>query len=272
MRTFAILLLSAIFFSPFLLPAQSASKAFKALEAKDYEGAKVQFDQLIVLDENDIGANFGLSRIFLAKGFGGNDTETALTHLTKADKGYAKADDKVKKQLDKMGVNSAAMAFHRKNVEKRFFNGAKEVNTIEAYEAFMDRFASSSAKAQATKARNKLAYDRAATGNTVASWSTFISTYPTADEIKDATETRDKMALEAAKIDGTAAAFDDFVNKYPDSKYTIQVTQLLYAKAYNEAKSIGTSAAIQNYIDKYPDSHFKEMAESRRKELEIEGK
>jgi tetratricopeptide (TPR) repeat protein len=259
--TFATLLIACTTY------AQNPAKGFKAMEAGDYAEAKTIFEGALVLDANDAAANFGLSRYYGTAKSGEQDREKALEYLIAAEKNYPD-DEKAQSKLAKTGMSTAELISRRDMLEKGFLEDAKDVNTVEALNAFLDRFPESSSLAAAANYRNKIAYSDAQKSGTVAAMDQFIATYPDAYENKTAIPERDKAAAEVALKTNTEEGYLHFIQSYPEAIQAPQIKARLVAVAFENAKAINTIDGYQEYLANYPESIFVAQAKQKLEWLE----
>lgn len=251
--------------------AQSLSKAFKALDAQDWQAARTAFEAALEVDKTDPAAHFGMSRLYGSKASGMRDKEMALKHLVQAEFGLGRLDDKSKSKLSKMGVSNAELVTRRDQIEKSFLQDAKNAGTVDAYNHFIERFPESPSARIATNYRNAKAFEEAKTAGTVDALDAFIASYPEAEEIEDVIVERDKKAAEEALKAGTVAAFSHFLAHYPEAPQAPQMQQRLNAAAFEEAKKTNTVNAYKAYIEKYPSSIFIMQAKDKLEWLESGG-
>jgi hypothetical protein len=131
-----------------------------------------------------------------------------------------------------------------------------KVNTIEAYDEFLEDYQSASQAKQAIRNRNHLLFLEAKRENTILSLKIFITDFPDAEDIAEAKAICSELAYEVAEKTNTIFAYEEFIKEYPDAVENLIVLahkriQLLYL---NKAESSGTVEDIKFYLLRYPDS------------------
>lgn len=243
--------------------AQNTAKGLKALEDKNYTEAQKIFREALIMDENDVAGNYGMSRIYSAAASGMKDPEKALEHLLVAEEAWKNADSKVQAKLADMGVSKTAIAEQRTNLERAFLEEAKKAGTVEALDAFLNRFPDSGVNGAARNNRNAIAFQKAQALNSLEGWNDFVTKYPDAEEINLAKENRNRLATEVALATNSVAGYKEFLQKYHDAPQVPQIQQRLNAVAFEETKKVNTIEAWEAYIRNYPESIFLQKAKEQ---------
>jgi hypothetical protein len=243
--------------------AQNTAKAMKALEEKNFTEAHKIFREVLILDENDIIGNYGMSRVHSAAASGMKDNEKSLEFLQLAEAQFKAADSKTIDKLAGMGVTKIALGDQRLSLERAFLEEAKKAGTVEAFDAFLARFPESGVGESATNSRNTVAYLKAKALNTLDAYNAFVNGYPQAAEINEAKETRNRLATEVALATNSVAGYREFLEKYHDASQVPQIQQRLNAAAFEETKKVNTVEAWESYIRNYPDSIFLQKAKEQ---------
>jgi hypothetical protein len=237
------------------LQAQCGGKGLKAIDAKDYKTAWTSLEECLQSDADDISANFGMSRLY-GSDPAKKDKGLALTHLQKAEAGWAKLDDKGKAKYEKVGITNATMEERRDRIESSHLEAAKAANTVAGYEAFLIAFPDSKSTNACRNYRNDLAYKLAQATGTVDALDEYLTTYPDAENAADVTKARDLLATSEALKANTEDAFTNFLRRYPNAMQAPQIQQKLNAVAFENAKTANTIEAYQGYISRFPESVF----------------
>ncbi len=132
------------------------------------------------------------------------------------------------------------------------FKSAKDANTIEAFQAFIDRRPDAEDASIAIQLRNNLAFSQASAANTIDAYQVFIDKYPDAAEVASARTNIHKLAYAQATAANTIGAYQGFINKYPDAVEVASARTNIHRLAYEQAISANTIDAYQSFIDKYP--------------------
>jgi hypothetical protein len=141
------------------------------------------------------------------------------------------------------------------------YKWAKEKNTTEAYETYLNEFPNSKYSEQAKAELNKIrqSHDRfkqAQEQNTIEAYKKFLIDFPNSiysDKAKDALEnlgiTYRDFRFQHAIEQNTIQAYEDFLRDYPN---TYPITQYLEKLYFEQAKEQNTIQAYEDFLKKYP--------------------
>lgn len=174
---------------------------------------------------------------------------------------------------------------------------ARQANTLESYQAFLESNPSSELSAEAKKRIEELEWSKAEKTNTRKSYSRFLQLYPQSPQGALARKRLERMDWNRAlKIRSTIAyerylrqypngtyrtkalaaleqtywlkarrmnsmnAYQDFLQKYPGSKYGNEARQRMEKLVWVQTKALGSTEAIENFLKENPGSTFREVA------------
>lgn len=116
-------------------------------------------------------------------------------------------------------VEDEILKLELKKIDKKRFAKAGEIETVEAYEEFIEK-------------------------------------YPQSEYITDARDRIEEIAYRNAENEGTIKAFELFLKECPDSSFTNAAKRKIDVIQYEPYKSKDTTEAYKEFIDKFPENQF----------------
>lgn len=199
--------------------------------------------------------------------------EDALKYYSKAIKEYnSVADAKRFEKLDKIPINLTSFRVLTDSISKGGLINSKKSNTEEAFIYFLNTYsiASEQDKKNAISERNRIAFTTAQNVNSVEAFQKFIDKYPDAIEVPNAIVERDKLAFNIALEENTIDAFNLFINSYPNAIQKSQAWSKIYELAYSEAKKINTIESYESFLSNYPNAPYVQEATEKIHQLAFE--
>ncbi len=216
------LLTSCLFLCLCVTVFAQAKKGIKLLAKGQFEAAKSELlESLNDEKERPVGF-YGLAQLYLTPQFSGYEPDSAMSYIGQADEAYRALGYKEKSKIQK-DVNISLFRKLKKQIAQKASERAKEENTLEAYQHFLDFYPKPGYKlaSEMTKSRNKLAFDAAKAEGTWEAWAALIDQY--GPSLKEKNPERNKEA-EMALFETYHAAkglqsYDSFVVLYPKNIY-----------------------------------------------------
>ena len=150
------------------------------------------------------------------------------------------------------------------------FAMASGLNSIESYDIFLNKYPDANERNLAISKRNALAFSIANALNSIDGYDDFLRKYPEANERNSAISKRNALAFQQAMAKNSIEAFEDFIKKYPDAVEVLDAQKFIIELSYEEAKKINTIVAFQEFIEKFTNSNFSSMAKDRIHDLAFE--
>ncbi len=244
-----VLLFACTVFTYSSIAAGPLQKAFAALEVHDYFLARKLFQKQI--RKHPAAAWFGLSTI---SGRANNPffhVDSCYAFITRADAAFTAAPDKERAYIGKMGVDDAAINVQKLHAFGLAWEVAKGVNSIAAYDRYINTYLQSPYMGDATLVRDHLAFEEARTANTAVAYEQFLQKYPSARSVYEARSRYNEALYREATTDGTLAAFTAFIVAYPESPYVQQAE----AEVFRLATPDRTAAEYRTFIFDHPKNH-----------------
>ena len=198
--------------------AGKLEKGFEALKVHDYFQAREIFTGQV--GKHPAAAWYGLSVIC---GRGDNPfyhLDSAYAYIQRADASFTATDDRERLKIKSLGVDDTAIRAQRAHLNDIAWDEAKALNTIAAYDRYLNTYVQSAHGEDARSIRNYLAYEEARTVNTAAAYQAFIDRYPDAKEIYQARTRLQEAVYREATPDRTIGQYEAFIAEHPESPFT----------------------------------------------------
>lgn len=244
----------------------------KLIEKGKYSKAEKKLNKSLVKQPDDIALNYSMALLLTKRGYKGYDPKRSYEFLLKSNRTYmALNDEKTVKNLNKVSINSAWFTAYTDTITRCALHDAIALNTVEAYQDFLNVYRTAPESYQRTAAENRdaAAYKITLSQNTVEAYQRFIDSYPDAMQIHDAVSKRDALAFEKAKQTDKIEAYKAFVQTYPKASEVKQAWARVHELAFAEAMSINTSMAFNTFMAEYPQATQYQEAKSRFEEKQF---
>lgn len=140
---------------------------------------------------------------------------------------------------------------HIRNYQE--YRKVEGVNTLDAYNGFIQRFPDAAQVPQAIANRDHLAFVAASATNTVEAYNTFLKQYPEAANVSLAVKKRNEQAFLQARAKNNIEALEQYLLQFPDALEAMQARKILQDLLYAKAKEVKSLEAYNAFIAKYPD-------------------
>ncbi|MGB8952030.1 MAG: outer membrane protein assembly factor BamD [Candidatus Aminicenantales bacterium] len=145
-----------------------------------------------------------------------------------------------------------------------------EINSIEAYEKFLQRYPEDRFSNEARMRIESLHFQQANAIHTIEAYEEFLRLYPRGKFAIQALNILEQLRFEKAKARNTKVALRDFLNRYPKSPFKEQTLSLLENLEFNEARQANTPEAFEYYLRRYPNGRYAPEAMSLIETLQFE--
>jgi hypothetical protein len=158
--------------------------------------------------------------------------------------------EKTKRKLkyEKLGIDSSEVVRQRDLVSKLYLTRAKEVNSVFAFQDFIDKNKWSTDIDSAIFLRDELAFKTAMHIGGSKDYRSFISTYPNTIFLNEAQALMDEALYKEQTLNNNFIDFVNFVKNYPDSPYRGQAEDKIYQISTNTA----SIEAYRTFIIDFP--------------------
>jgi hypothetical protein len=214
--------------------AGDLDKAFKTLNAGEYDKAYLYLHEEMHDDPRSVAAQYGLGKFFSSHDNKYFNLDSATIYITRA---YAavplKADDKTTKKYLKYGVRDFTIESLYNAVNKEAYDKAAATNTFESFENFIKYCKDEKLKADAVDKRDAIKFDQIKEKPQIETLKAFLNDYPLSKKVAEANELYERMLYESMTKDNTYEAYKAYVDQYPTGPY-VKEAQANYDKKLYE--------------------------------------
>lgn len=219
------LILAATPFAPDLF-AQSLKKAFAVLEVHDYFRARTIL--LKQAKRHPVPSWYGLSVIAGRANNPFYHPDSCQAFIIRADAAFTAAADKARANAAKVGVDHDAIEAQKRHSAQLGWELARDVNTVAAYDRYLDSYIGSPFADDARRVRDHLAFQAAREANTAAGYRDFLQRYPQAKEVYEARNRLNEAVYREATSARDIDSFRAFLRDHPDNPYAQQAEEEVY--------------------------------------------
>ncbi|WP_027000102.1 WG repeat-containing protein [Eisenibacter elegans] len=236
--------------------ADRVKSAYKMLEKGEFDKARALIDKNLEKEPNNAGAWYVLARYYLWEGNPALHLDSSYLAILQTAKFYPESDEKARKGWLEIGLDEQAIAQHRSQCEQMAFSKAQKLHTIEAYQAFIDRYTTAPQLPQALSVRNALAWNKAEFANTVEAYAAFMEAYPDAQQYAKAKERYDALVFAKATASGDLEAYRAFVKEHPNNEFSLEA----YKAIFDYETFANTPIVYTNFISQNPQNPYINLA------------
>lgn len=152
---------------------------------------------------------------------------------------------------------------------RRLYINVKSSNSIDSCNQFIKNFKRVPTElVDSVKLyRDSLAFEKTKNINTIEAYQSFIDTYTEAQEKSQAIKNRDALAYKNTMQKATCESYLDFMKKYPDSEYVTQVQQAYIDKIFSEKAQKATYQDYELFVKANPKNALSATAIQRMMEI-----
>lgn len=233
--------------------AQSQSRLGKLFEKKKYEVFKKTLAKSMLKDAINPEAHYWYSVFYLKKGLKTYDIEQSYESILTSELDYkALADEKVLVRLSKYGIDSLTIDIQKRKIELAAFERAKDNNTEDGYNYFLNHFTGALQSDSVIVLRNAVAFQKARELNTHDSYRRFMKTYPEAQEIPEARKRFERLYFDESTKDDKLRSYVKFLSDHPKTHYR----SLAEKQIFELSTLSGNPQDYINFITKYRKSSY----------------
>jgi len=155
------------------------------------------------------------------------------------------------------------------------FKKAQEINTVDAYDSFLNNYGNSEFAQKAFLLKEKLFFQNSEKENTPESYNKYLKEYPNGKFVEDAKVQMEKAYFEHAMQINTAESYKRYLKNFPNGKYVSEAINAKELALYKYALGKNNIDLYNNYLKEYPKGKFiedvkkaKEKAWFKRAKLE----
>jgi TolA-binding protein len=229
-----------------LLFAGKLDRGFAALEIYNYFKARELF--LRSMKRHPAGACFGMAEICSRTDNPFHDPLRAYNYVQEAKFSLPLAKKTEGSKLARLGITDSSLRALEQRIDSLCFRHAQKLNTLTAYNRFIESNCDTQLVAAAVESRNALAFSQTVGIHTWQAYRSFISAYPQAAQVPVATARYYELLFLSSTASGTLEVFEDFLRSYPESPYRLQAEDSVYHLSVPQH----TVAQYHAFVQKHP--------------------
>jgi len=226
------------------------------IEKQDWQKALQSIEKALKKDSTTVDVIYAAAVLYASPPFDGFSPDTAHHFIQSASFHYQYLPAKEKEKLLRLPLDSTRLTILQHKIDSLAFSIAREKNTADAYQHFVDRYESAKQQTQAVALRDEAAFNAASVVGTYQSFGQFLNRYPKSAQAKKAKEMYDKLIYEDRTRDGRLTSFENFIREFPDNRYRGLAEQHIL----KVSTAAGTIASFEDFIAKYPHSQVRQQA------------
>ncbi len=236
------------------------------IEEGNFEKAEKKITKKYNKDSNDVLYCYAFFRLKSANTYSGFDVDSSYDLIVRTYELYKLLEEKPQKKLAKKNLTEERILYDIQQTTGSWLQKALSTNRIDLLDLFLKkfgRFASESQIKTATKKRNALEFRAAKEINTEEAYQAFIDRRSDAEDVSKAIQLRNEMAYLDASKKKTIESYGIFIEKYPDAKQVADARKRIHKIAYDEACKENTLQSFRDYLEKYPESEYSPEAKKK---------
>ena len=175
------------------------------------------------------------------------DIDKSYEYILYSQRDYAAYDERQRDRVSRFPLDSLIINKQKRKIDSAAFERAKQMNTEESYQFFLDHFGDANERSMATELRDEVSFLNAMKVNTYESFDHYLSKYPDSHRAAEAKGRYEKLLFESKTRGGKLKSYVFFYETYPHSPFRDE--------ALKEIFQIGTASGslndYLNFIDTY---------------------
>ncbi len=243
--------LAGLLFSGTQVLGQS-SQAEKKMAQRNWGSARQILEKTLRKDTLNVQAELSMSHWFLNPNNPAQQIDSAYQHSLRAFYSFKKSSPRQKEKLKRDRTDSISIVRFRQRIDSLAFEKAKQINTEDSYQDFIQKFLLANEQAEAVELRDEAAFLNALRQNSYSSFENYLKRYPQSHRAKEARDRYEKLLFESKTKDKKLKSYLSFVKEYPASPYTSEADKNIFEVTTSE----GAPEDFIRFIEAYPTSSF----------------
>ena len=241
----------------------SFSQSIRQIETKiskgNWSGAYQQLQKAIAKDSTNVELKWLMANWFYDVQNPDRQLDSSYKYVAKTSASFRLATDKQRDRLKRQQITEQAFSELRNKIDSAAFERAKQINTVVAYDFFIQRFSKTKQLGMAIELRDEAAFLEALKVNSYQSFQQYLQRYPQSHRIAEAKSRYEKLLYESKTRDGKLSSYISFIEVYPASPFR----KMAEAVIYERSTALGDTASYLNFLHQFPTSAFRKKAIDR---------
>ena len=227
-------------------------QAEKKMEQGKWANAHQILTKSLHKDTLNVQAELLVSQWFLNQDNPAKNIDSAYHHNLRALHAFQKSPLKQKEKLKQDRTDSVSIVRLRQQIDSAAFEDAKQINTEQSYQDFIQKFQFAKEKTNAIELRDEVAFVNVLRQNSYAAFDDYLNRYPKSYRAKEAKERYEKLLFDSKTIDKKLKSYTSFANEFPLSPYRLIADKNIF----EVATSGGSPEDFIKFITDYPQNSF----------------
>ena len=248
MSKYFLLLSTIILFFSLNVSAGKIDRGFDALKEYNYFKAKELFEKS--LKRKTTAAAFGLSVIYSTNNNPFYNLDSAYRYINKSEIAWNTLKDRKRQKIKRFGIDSLQIQMVKDSIEAMKFTDVLNLNSITAYNHFIQYFAKAPQLNAVVLLRDELAFNQAQEIGTAEAYFMYMNKYPESAQYTEAKANYELELYRSITSSDSLAAYLMFLEQYPESPYANKAEDKIYMISTASAKI----SDYENFVENYPDN------------------
>lgn len=234
------------------LYGQAERKALQSIKKAKWEKAYYHLTRGRYYDSLKVVAPFAWMAYYSSLTNPESNLDSANAYARRTFRSYAGSTPREKEKLKRLGIDTLVISKYIHNIDSSGFSRAKQINTTESFQHFINSFPGASQQPLAMKLRDESAFREAAAIHSYQAYHQYILKYPKADRVKEATGIYERLLFESVTSDGNLSSYERFIVEYPGTSYQLQAERNIF----EILTASGSVEHLTDFIISHPSNHY----------------
>ncbi|MGE0587439.1 MAG: WG repeat-containing protein [Cyclobacteriaceae bacterium] len=217
------------------------------IEKQKWAKAQHSIKKSLRKDSVNVEGNFLYSQWYFEAANPDFNIDSAYHYALLALADFERYDERQRDRLSRFPIDSSSLAQAIARVDSAAFVRAKNVNSEDSYNDFLNRFEYSKYRTNAVELRDEVSFLDALKINSYQSFDEYLSKYPGSHRASEAKSRYEKLLYDDKTKDGKLNSFKSFFQKYPRSPYANQALQQIFEISTASGKLTDLGEFVNTY-------------------------
>jgi hypothetical protein len=232
--------------------AQSIRQIESRMEKHHWQEARQLLIKSLHKDTGNIELKWITAQWFFNNHNPNRQIDSSYLFLQKTISSFRTAEERQRERLKRQYLDEPVFQAFKQRLDSAAFERSKQINTVAAYQFFIEHFPSAIEKDKAIELRNEVAFLDALKQNTYQSFQAYFQTYTDSHRAEEARKRYDKLLYQSKTKDGRMESFSAFIKEFPNSSFRRQAERYLFERC----TVLGDSTDFTRFIRNFPTSPF----------------
>lgn len=233
-------------------------QAWNNIVKQRWDRVEPQLHKALRKDSLNATARFVFASYFFSPQNPAFNIDSSYSHTLAALADFQRSDSRERERMKRFPVDSTILVHLREQIDSAAFEEAGRINTVEAYNHFLDTYSFAAQRARAVELRDEVAYFAAMKEHTYEAFAAYLETYPASARAKDAEEKYHTLLYEDKTRDKRLKSYQAFVREFPESPYR-RAAEL---QIFERMTAVGSVASFEEFLSHYPQSFYSRKAKN----------